>query len=245
MRIARSAWALGLALSAIAIAGPSGRAERPAAKEQGSPAPVSFNRDILPILSNNCFACHGPDENKRETKFHFDTHDGAFAKKGVIVPGNAAESFLVQRITNPDPDERMPPAETGHTLTPKQIDLLRRWIDEGAKWDTHWAYVPPKRPELPPVRQTTWVRNPIDQFILARLEREGLAPSPDAAKDVLLRRLTYDLTGLPPTPQETDAFLADSSPDAYEKQVDRLLVSPHYCERMSMPWLDSARYADT
>ena len=119
MRIARSAWALGLALSSVVISGASGRAGRATASEQGSPAPVSFNRDILPILSNNCFACHGPDEKKRETKFHFDTRDGAFAKKGVIVPGNAADSLLVQRITNPDPDERMPPAESGHTLTRK------------------------------------------------------------------------------------------------------------------------------
>jgi mono/diheme cytochrome c family protein len=247
MRIARSAWALGLALSSVAIAGASGRAGRPAAREQGSPAPVSFNRDILPILSNNCFACHGPDEDKRETKFHFDTHDGAFAKKGVIVPGNAAESFLVQRITNPDADERMPPAETGHTLTPKQIDLLRRWIDEGAKWDTHWAFMAPKRPEPPVITsgQARWVRNPIDRFILARLEREGLKPSPEADKTSLLRRLTYDLTGLPPTPEAVDSFLADQSPDAYEKRVDELLQSPRYGERMAMPWLDAARYADT
>src|SRR4051812_36269267 len=247
MRIARSAWAFGLALSSVAIAGASGRGGTPAAGEQGSTAPVSFNRDILPILSNNCFACHGPDENKRETKFHFDTHDGAFAKKGVIVPGNAAESFLVQRITNPDPDERMPPAETGHTLTPEQIDLLRRWIEEGAKWDTHWAYIAPKRPEPPVISsgQRRWVRNPIDQFILARLEREGLKPSPEADKTALLRRLTYDLTGLPPTPEAIDAFLADKSPDAYERRVDALLASPHYGERMAMPWLDAARYADT
>ena len=139
----------------------------------------------------------------------------------------------------------MPPPESGHTLTQRQIELLRRWIDEGAKWDTHWAYVPPKRPDLPVVSQPTWVRNPIDQFVLARLEREGLKPSPEADKETLLRRLSYDLTGLPPTPAETDAFLADNTPDAYEKQVDRLLRSPHYGERMAMPWLDAARYADT
>src|SRR3954470_24600998 len=215
-------------------------------RAQGTPPPpISFNREILPILANNCFACHGPDEKKRETKFHFDTQDGMFLKRGVIEPGHASDSLLVEKITEPNPKDRMPPPDSGHSLTEKQIDLLRRWIDEGAKWDTHWAYVPPKRSELPPVRQTTWVRNPIDQFILARLEREGLAPSPEAAKDVLLRRLTYELTGLPPTPQETDAFLADASPDAYEKQVDRLLGSPHYGERMAMPWLDAARYADT
>ena len=210
-----------------------------------SATPVSFNREILPILANNCFACHGPDEKKRETKFHFDTQEGMFLKKGVIEPGNAEESLLIEKITEPDPKERMPPLESGHALTDKQIGLLRRWIDEGATWDTHWAYVPAKRPELPVVSQTSWVRNPIDQFILARLEHEGLKPSPEAGKEMLLRRLSYDLTGLPPTPPEIDAFLADSSPDAYEKQVDRLLQSPHYGERMAMPWLDAARYADT
>src|SRR3954471_18485891 len=191
MRIARSAWAFGLALSSVALAGASGRAGGPPSREQGSTAPVSFNREILPILSNNCFACHGPDEGKRETKFHFDTREAAMLKRGVIEPGNAAESLLIEKITDPNPKERMPPPDSGHSLTEKQIDLLRRWIDQGAKWDTHWAYVAPKRPELPPVRQTPWVRNPIDQFILARLEREGLAPSPEAPKDVLLRRLTY------------------------------------------------------
>jgi mono/diheme cytochrome c family protein len=206
---------------------------------------VSFNREILPILANNCFACHGPDEKKRETKFHFDTQEGMFLKKGVIERGNAEESLLIEKITDPNPKDRMPPPESGHTLTQKQIELLRRWIDEGAKWDTHWAYVPPTRPDLPAVVQSSWVRNPIDQFILARLEREGLKPAPEADKETLLRRVTYDLTGLPPTPAETDAFLADQSPDAYEKQVDRLLRSPHYGERMAMPWLDAARYADT
>src|SRR3954464_11770503 len=216
-------------------------------RAQGTPPPppVSFNREILPILANNCFACHGPDEKKRETKFHFDTQDGMFLKKGVIERGNSSESLLVEKITEPNPKDRMPPPESGHTLTEKQIELLKRWIDQGAKWDTHWAYVPPQRAELPPVNQTSWVRNPIDHFILARLEAEGLKPSPEADKETLLRRLTYDLTGLPPTPAETDAFLADSAPDAYDKQVDRLLSSPHYGERMAMPWLDAARYADT
>ena len=207
--------------------------------------PVSFNREILPILSNNCFACHGPDEKARKTRFHFDTQDGAFTKRGIIVPGNAAESALVEHITSDDPDEHMPPPESGKTLTQKQIDLLRRWIDQGAKWDTHWAYVPPKRSEPPSTRSPQWVRNPIDQFVRARLEREGLEPSPEADKEALLRRVTYDLTGLPPTPAEVDAFLADRSPDAYEKRVDGLLQSPHYGERMAMPWLDASRYADT
>jgi len=235
---------VGLACGLVAAAARTGVVSAQGAAPSATPA-VSFNREILPILANNCFACHGPDEKKRETKFHFDTQEGMFLKKGVIEPGNAEESLLIEKITEPDPKERMPPPESGHALTEKQIGLLRRWIDEGAKWDTHWAYVPPTRPELPSVSQTSWVRNPIDQFILARLEREGLKPSSEADKEMLLRRLAYDLTGLPPTPAETDAFLADSSPDAYEKQVDRLLNSPHYGERMAMPWLDAARYADT
>ena len=215
------------------------------AQEKAAQPPISFNRDILPILSNNCFACHGPDEKKRETKFHFDTKEGAFAKPGVIEPGNAAESLLIEMITHPDPNERMPPADSGHALTDRQIELLRRWIDEGAKWDTHWAFTAPVRAEPPAVRQTGWARNPIDQFILSRLEREGLKPSAEADKVTLLRRVTYDLTGLPPTPAEVDSFLADRAPDAYERRVDALLQSPRYGERMAMPWLDAARYADT
>ncbi|MGH8636694.1 MAG: DUF1553 domain-containing protein [Burkholderiales bacterium] len=208
--------------------------------------PVEFNRDIRPILSNNCFACHGPDEKQRETKFHFDTQEGAFAEPGIIERGNSAKSVLVRRITDPDPDERMPPPDSGHALTDTQIALLKRWIDEGAKWDTHWAYTAPERPTPPvPQQRLEWIRNPIDQFVLARLEREGLAPSPEADPATLLRRVTYDLTGLPPTPADVDAFLADRSPDAYEKRVDALLRSPHYGERMAMPWLDAARYADT
>ena len=208
--------------------------------------PVSFNREILPILSNNCFACHGPDEKARKTRFHFDTEDGAFTKRGIIVPGNAAESALVEHITSEDPDEHMPPPESGKTLTQKQIDLLRRWIDQGAKWDKHWAYVPPKRSELPTTRSPEWVRNPIDQFVRARLDREGLEPSPEADKETILRRVTYDLTGLPPTPAEVDAFLADRSPDAYEKRGGRACCSRRTTAnawrcRGSTP----ARYADT
>jgi uncharacterized protein DUF1553/uncharacterized protein DUF1549/concanavalin A-like lectin/glucanase superfamily protein/cytochrome c len=217
----------------------------PRAQTQTGPAPVSFTRDVLPILSNNCFACHGPDEQQRKTKFHFDTREGAFAKHGVIEPGNAADSLLIEMITHPNPKQRMPPLESGHTLTDKQISVLRTWIDSGAVWDTHWAYAPARRPEPPATRRAGWARNPIDQFVLARLEREGLQPSPEADKETLLRRVTYDLTGLPPTLGEVDAFLADKSPDAYEKRVDALLQSPHYGERMALTWLDAARYADT
>jgi hypothetical protein len=215
------------------------------AQNQPAGPPVSFTREVLPILSNNCFACHGPDEQQRKTKFHFDTREGAFAKRGVIEPGNAADSLLIEMITHPDPKQRMPPLESGHTLTEKQISTLRRWIDSGAAWDTHWAYTPARRQEPPATKRTGWARNPIDRFILARLEREGLQPSPEADQETLLRRVTYDLTGLPPAPAEVDAFLADRSPDAYEKRVDALLQSPHYGERMAMSWLDASRYADT
>jgi Protein of unknown function (DUF1553)/Protein of unknown function (DUF1549)/Concanavalin A-like lectin/glucanases superfamily/Planctomycete cytochrome C len=208
-------------------------------------APIVFNRDIRPILANNCFACHGPDEKKRETDFHFDTKEGMFLEDGIVVPGSAAKSVLVKKITEPNPEDRMPPPDSGHALTDKQIELLKRWIDEGAKWDTHWAYTAPVRPEPPVVREPKWARNPIDQFILARLEREAVKPSPEADKVTLLRRVTYDLTGLPPTPAEIDSFVADKSADAYEKRVDVLLASPHYGERMAMPWLDASRYADT
>ena len=227
---------------ALALAGATKVVAR--APGQATP-PVSFNRDVRPILSNNCFACHGPDETKRETEFHFDTRDGAFAKEGIIVPGSVSGSKLIKRITSSDPEKHMPPPDSGHALTDKQIALLQRWIEEGAKYESHWAYSPPVRPDPPPVQRADWVRNPIDRFILARLEREGLKPSPEADKVTLLRRVTFDLTGLPPTPAEVDAFVADRSPDAYEKRVDALLQSPHYGERMAVPWLDAARYADT
>ena len=230
--------ALAAVVSAVSAAGRAG--QQPAA----SP-PLSFNRDIRPILANNCFTCHGPDEKKRETDFHFDTKDGMFLEEGIVVPGHAAKSVLVKKITEPDPKDRMPPPDSGHALTETQIGLLKRWIDEGARWDTHWAYAAPSATEPPAPARQDWARTPIDRFILARLEREGLRPSPEADKPTLLRRLSYDLTGLPPTPAEVDAFLADKSPDAYEKRVDALLASPHYGERMAMPWLDAARYADT
>jgi hypothetical protein len=210
--------------------------------------PVNFNRDIRPILSDNCFACHGPDEKQRQARLRFDTREGAFAKTGVLVPGDAARSKLIQRVTATDPAMLMPPPESGHKLAVAQIELLRRWIDEGAKWETHWAYLAPKRPEAPKVSNAAlagWPRSPVDHFILARLEQEGLQPSPEAEKMTLLRRVSLDLTGLPPTPAEVDAFLADRSPDAYERVVDRLLGSPRYGERMAMHWLDLARYADT
>jgi len=206
---------------------------------------VDFNREIRPILSDNCFACHGPDENQRKARLRFDTKEGAFAKPGVITPGDSAQSKLIKRVTAKDPDVVMPPPASGHKLNDKQIELLKRWIDEGAQWNEHWAFVAPKRPEVPKVTNAAWVRNPIDSFILARLEKEGLKPSPEADKVTLLRRVHFDLMGLPPTLADVDSFLADKSPDAYEKVVDKLLASPRYGERMAMVWLDLARYADT
>jgi hypothetical protein len=208
-------------------------------------AAIDFNRDISPILSDTCFACHGPDAGQRKAGLRFDTKEGAFAKAGVIIPGDSTNSRLIKRITAAQPEMRMPPPGSDRSLTANQIELLRRWIDEGAKWETHWAYLPPKRVEPPKVANTAWPRNPIDNFILERLEREGLKPSPQADKTTLLRRVSLDLTGLPPTPTEINSFLKDTAPDAYEKQVDRLLSSQHYGERMAMQWLDLARYADT
>ena len=208
--------------------------------------PVDFNRDIRPILSDNCFTCHGPEEDSRQGNLQLDGKENVFADRGgyrIISPGNSAASRLYQRISSKE--KRMPPASSGRSLTAKQIELIREWIDQGAKWQTHWSFDPPKRPPIPEVKDKTWPRNPIDYFVLARLEAEGLKPSPEADKATLLRRASFDLTGLPPTPAEVDSFVADHSPDAYEKKVDQLLKSPHYGERMAMPWLDLARYADT
>src|SRR5262245_25213380 len=217
----------------------------PAASADDSKSLVDFDREVRPILSDNCFACHGPDENQRKAKLHFDTKEGAFAKPGVIAPGDASKSRLYQRVSSKDQDSVMPPVSSGHKLTEKQIEAIGRWIDEGARWNEHWAFVAPKRPEIPKVANAAWVRAPIDAFILARLEKEGLKPSPEADKPTLLRRVYLDLTGLPPAPADVDAFLADKSDGAYEKVVDRLLASPHYGERMAMVWLDLSRYADT
>jgi hypothetical protein len=210
--------------------------------------PVDFNRDIRPILSDTCFKCHGPDEKQRMANLRLDDTEGLFVDRGgyrIIVPGNAAQSKLYQRITSTDDSFRMPPTYSGRSLTAKQIELMKEWIDQGAKWEMLWSFTPPQNPPVPEVKDPAWPRNPIDNFVLARLESEGLKPSPDADKATLLRRVYFDLTGLPPTPTEIDAFLADRSPDAYERRVDQLLASPHYGERMAMPWLDMARYSDT
>ena len=214
----------------------------------GEERSISFNRDIRPILSDKCYACHGPDANQRKKELRFDTKEGAFSETSgypVIVPGNPQESELVLRITNEDESQRMPPADQERQLTQEQIKLLTKWIEQGAKWEDHWIYIPPKRSPMPEVRDKGWSKNAIDHFVLARLESERLTPSPEADRRTLIRRLSFDLTGLPPTPAEVDAFLQDGEPDAYEKIVDRILSSPHYGERMAMHWLDLVRYADT
>ena len=209
---------------------------------------VDFNRDVRPILSDNCFACHGPDDKHRMANLRLDTEEGLFANRGayqIIAPGDPDKSRLLARINAANRATRMPPPQAGTTLTEAQIAMIRKWVEQGAKWERHWAFVAPQRPELPAVRDAKWVRNPIDRFVLARLEKEGLKPAPEADRATLLRRVSFDLTGLPPTPAEVDAFVADKSPDAYEKQVDRLLALPQYGERMAMQWLDLARYAVT
>ena len=212
------------------------------------PQPVSFGRDIRPILSDVCFKCHGPDEQQRVSEFRLDTRDGAFAdlEDGrAIVPGNLEASLLVHRISSTDPATQMPPADSGRSLSKSQIDLLRRWVEQGAVWQEHWAFVPPQRAGLPALQSSNWTVNPIDAFVLARLESEGLVPSDSANRTTLIRRVTMDLTGLPPTLEEVQRFLADDAPDAYERVIDRLLNSEHFGERMGLVWLDAARYADT
>jgi len=213
--------------------------------------PVSYMRDIQPILSDNCYFCHGPDTGKRKGDLRLDQLDpklGPFVERDgykIISPGKIDDSVLADRITSDDPDVKMPPPASHRELTSAQIQLLQKWIAQGAKWGKHWSLIAPVRPEVPAVKDASWVRNPIDSFVLAKLEKESLAVSPQADKPTLIRRVTLDLTGLPPTPAEVDAFVADNSSDAYEKVVDRLLASPRYGERQVWEWLDLARYADT
>jgi len=233
---ARSVIAPICALVAVLLSGVSGAQD------------IEFNRDIRPILSDKCYTCHGPDQSNRRTKLRFDTETGAKQDLGgrfAIVPGDSEKSEMIRRITAKVPAMRMPPVWSSYRLSEHEIDLIRLWIQQGAKWEKHWSFIPPKRRPLPPVAHRDWPRNPIDNFVLARLEHEGLAPSPEADRERLIRRVTLDLTGLPPTPAEVDAFLNEASPAAYEKVVDRLLASPRYGERMAARWLDAARYADT
>src|SRR5579859_3670449 len=212
-------------------------------------ADLSFSRDVRPILADNCFKCHGHDEQQRKGKFRLDEAESAMkpGKSGhiPIVPGKTDESELVKRITASNPDDRMPPTDSNKRLTVQQIGTLKQWVSQGAKYEAHWAFVPPVRSDVPEVRGKDWIRTPIDTFVLARLEKEGIHPSPEADKITLLRRLYLDLIGLPPTLREVDEVENDTSPDAYEKQVEKLLNSPHYGERWGRHWLDAARYADS
>lgn len=216
---------------------------------QSAEPKVDYNRDIRPILSDVCYTCHGPDQAQRKAGLRLDTRDGATAKlpsdDRAIVPGDSGSSTLYERISSDDSSFRMPPTKHSKQLTARQIGLLKRWIDEGAEFQGHWAFMAPQRPDVPVVESVAKVRNPIDSFVIARLEHEGLEPSPEADKETLIRRVTLDLTGLPPTIADIDAFLADKSPEAYEHVVDRLLASPQYGEHLARYWLDAARYGDT
>jgi hypothetical protein len=237
-------------LTQVAQSAPQGAPAAPA--QLPLPATIEFNRDIRPILSDKCFQCHGP--GTQMATLRFDQEEGATRalKDGrfAIVAGAPARSQMIARISATNPAVRMPRSQNGaaagEPLSERQIALLTRWIEQGATWQKHWSFIPPRRPDLPKdSKDASWVRNPIDAFVLQRLEREGLKPSTEADKETLLRRVSFDVTGLPPTPAELDGFLADRSANAYEKVVDRLLRSPQYGERMAFPWLDASRYADS
>ena len=233
---------LSCAAALVLFAWPSGLF---AGKDLGG---VDFARDIQPLLSDNCFACHGPDAKQRKADLRLDTRDGALADlDGVsaVVPGKPSESELVARITTDDEDDLMPPPDSGKQLDAAQKALLQRWIADGAEYDLHWAYKPVSRPTPPRVKNGSFVLNDIDRFVLARLQGKGHEPSREADRRTLIRRLSFDLTGLPPTWEQVRAFVADSSPRAFGKLVDQLLASPHYGERMAVYWLDLVRYADT
>ncbi len=214
----------------------------------GAAAP-DFNRDVRPILAENCLNCHGFDDKTRKAGLRLDVGEDAYrgGRSGTpaVVPGRPDESELMRRVLTDDPDDLMPPPETGARLTAAQVDVLRLWLADGGEYKPHWAFLTPTRPELPAVPDPSWPRNGIDHFVAARLAEQGLSPRPEADRETLVRRVTLDLTGLPPTPEEIDAFLADGTPEAYERVVDRLLGSARYGERMALEWLDAARYADT
>ncbi|MGH9935346.1 MAG: DUF1549 domain-containing protein, partial [Blastocatellia bacterium] len=220
-----------------------------AVQDSGATRQIDFNRDIRPILADKCWGCHGPDATAKKIKLRLDSEDVATADLGrgrrAIVPGNVEQSHLVRRITASDELMRMPPVDSDRKLTQAEIDLLVEWVRQGARWRRHWSFMAPTRPAAPKIKNRDWPKNAIDHFTLERLEREGMEPSPEADRATLIRRVSLDLTGLPPTPGEIDDFLDDKSPNAYEKVVDRLLASPRYGERMTTRWLDAARYADT
>ncbi|MBM4021895.1 MAG: DUF1553 domain-containing protein [Planctomycetes bacterium] len=209
--------------------------------------PVVFGRDVRPVLAEKCFACHGPDVAEAKGDLRLDSRAAAVGEpgKGAIVPGEPDQSELVRRILSTDPDDRMPPPESHKTLSADEIDVLRRWIDEGAEYADHWAFLPPVKAPLPAVRAGGWVRNPIDVFVLAALEEGGMEPAPEADRATLVRRVSLDLRGLPPTLAEIDEYLADDGQGSYERMVERMLASPHYGEKMALVWKDLARHGDT
>ena len=212
------------------------------------PAKLEFNRDIRPVLSDKCFVCHGPDSAKRAAGLRLDQRDAATAERDggkAIVPHDSSKSDVFRRISSTNPDEQMPPPASSLKLSPAEIDLLKQWIDQGAEYQPHWSFIPPKEVVPPKTLQSEGSRSPIDSFVRARLDREGFRAATDAEKTTLIRRVSFDLIGLPPTQAEVEEFVADVTPDAYEKLVDRLLASPRYGERMAANWLDAARYADT
>ena len=230
-----------LLIAAIAFACASGRAADQASS-------VNFARDVRPILANNCFHCHGPDAAERKADLRLDIWESAgdlHGAQAVIDSKNPDKSELLKRITTEDADEHMPPADSGKMLRPDQVKILQQWVKGGGKYEQHWAFVAPKRPEVPTVKNQAWVRNPIDAFVLARLEHEGLEPTPSANSNTLLRRMSLDLVGLPPSLDELAAFERDGGERAYQREIERLLASPHYGERWGRIWLDVARYADS
>ena len=240
-RTEMAGWCLTMVLAAgLAVAGEAPSSSRPKT--------VDFNRDIRPILSETCFQCHGPDKNKRKADLRLDLKEGVYEDLGgyaAVVPGKPDESELYRRVSSDDATEKMPPPKFAHPLTAAQVDLLKRWIEQGAEWKGHWAYIAPSRAPVPDVKQAGPIKSEIDRFIRAKLDELGLKPAPEADRVTLIRRLSLDLTGLPPEPEEVAAFVADTRPEAYERLVDRLLASPHYGERMAIYWLDLVRYADT
>ncbi|MDQ3623935.1 MAG: DUF1549 domain-containing protein, partial [Verrucomicrobiota bacterium] len=207
-------------------------------------ATLDYNRDIRPLLSENCFACHGFDEKAREAKLRLDVAEAAYADYDgttPLTPGDLAKSEVWLRINSEDPDEIMPPPKSHKKLTAADKETIKRWIEQGAKYAGHWSFIPPTKPEVPSIKGAS----PIDAFVRQRLEQQGLKPTPEAERRMLIRRVTLDLTGLPPAAHEVEAFVNDQDPRAYEKLVDRLLMSPHFGERIALEWLDAARYADT
>lgn len=243
-------WSVGLMLLTVFFGLPAlARSQPTSGSEKPTAGRISFDRDVRPILSNHCWKCHGPDAKERKAGLRLDQFDSATkpaeSGKTAVIPNKPADSELLRRVLSSDSDEQMPPASENKPLGAAQKDILKRWIEQGATFEQHWSFRTVARPSLPTVKNKAWPKTPIDQFILARLEAEGLSPSAEADRETLIRRVTLDLTGLPPTIAEIDDFLNDRDANAYEKVVDRLLKSPHYGERMALDWLDASRFADT